>query len=125
MFWNKLHACCHGTHAMIEAIKALQHVQSFAVGDIEKLTVETHSRWLKVCDIKEPRTGLEVKFSYVHLAAMTLQRIDTSADTTFTDALLQCVITMQWRAILSSTTARISFTAKKALSVRTTRLAGK
>ena len=47
----------------------------------------THPRWLKVCDIKEPRTGLEVKFSYVHLAAMVVSGIDTSSDKIYTASL--------------------------------------
>jgi 2-methylcitrate dehydratase PrpD len=83
----KLHACCHGTHAMIEAIKVAQQENVFTANDIEKVTVVTHPRWLTVCNIKKPRTGLEVKFSYVHLAAMIINHIDTSAEKTFTDAL--------------------------------------
>ena len=79
----KLHACCHGTHAMIEALKRA----SVSGGDVESITVTTHPRWLKVCDIKQPRTGLEVKFSYVHLAAMVAYGVDTSAEKIFTDAL--------------------------------------
>lgn len=80
----KIHACCHGTHAMIEALKRAK----IAGNDIEKITVTTHPRWLKVCDIKQPRTGLEVKFSYVYLAAMVAYGVDTSSDKTFTDALV-------------------------------------
>ena len=80
---NKLHACCHGTHAMIEALKKAE----VSGDDVESITVTTHPRWLKVCDIKQPRTGLEVKFSYVHLAAMVAYGVDTSAEKIFTDAL--------------------------------------
>lgn len=58
-----------------------------AADDVERITVVTHPRWLKVCDIKEPRTGLEVKFSYAHLAAMVVKRIDTASDRTYTDGL--------------------------------------
>jgi len=79
----KLHACCHGTHAMIEALKKA----NVSGSDVENITVTTHPRWLKVCDIKEPRTGLEVKFSYVHLAAMVAYGIDTSSEKIFTYAL--------------------------------------
>ena len=79
----KLHACCHGTHAMIEALKKAE----VSGDDVESITVTTHPRWLKVCDIKQPRTGLEVKFSYVHLAAMVAYGVDTSAEKIFTDAL--------------------------------------
>ena len=79
----KLHACCHGTHAMIEALKKAK----ISGSDVESITITTHPRWLKVCDIKQPRTGLEVKFSYVHLAAMVAYGIDTSSEKIFTDAL--------------------------------------
>jgi 2-methylcitrate dehydratase PrpD len=77
----KFHACCHGTHAMIEALKAAGPVDAGAV------RVRVNPRWLKVCDIKAPRTGLEVKFSYAWLAAMVLAGIDTAADVTYRDAL--------------------------------------
>lgn len=81
----KFHACCHGTHAMIEALARLRR-DGAAVG-VEQVTLRTNPRWLKVCDIKDPRTGLEVKFAYGHLAAMVLEGIDTAAETTYTDAL--------------------------------------
>lgn len=81
----KFHACCHGTHAMIEALAKLQ--RGGAAAGVEQVTVRTNPRWLKVCDIKDPRTGLEVKFAYGHLAAMVLEGVDTSAETTYTDAL--------------------------------------
>jgi 2-methylcitrate dehydratase PrpD len=77
----KLHACCHGTHAMIEALRPL------ASAEITALTLRTSPRWLTVCDIKRPRTGLEVKFSYAWLAAMTLAGIPTASDRAYTDAL--------------------------------------
>ena len=53
--------------------------------NVEAIALRTNPRWLKVCDIKEPRTGLEAKFSYALLAAMTLSGIDTAADKTYTD----------------------------------------
>jgi 2-methylcitrate dehydratase PrpD len=81
----KLHACCHGTHAMIEALKKAE----VSGDDVESITVTTHPRWLKVCDIKQPRTGLEVKFSYAHLAAMVAYGVDTSSEKTFNDALVK------------------------------------
>jgi 2-methylcitrate dehydratase PrpD len=85
----KLHACCHGAHAMIEALLEARRRQPIAPGDIARIEVATHPRWLRVCDIKAPRTGLEVKFSYVFLAAMVMQGIDTAAEGAYTDALCQ------------------------------------
>ena len=83
----KLHACCHGTHAMIEALRDAMDQRRFSADELNCVTVFTHPRWLKVCDIKEPRTGLEVKFSYVHLAAMVVSGIDTSSDKIYTASL--------------------------------------
>lgn len=81
----KLHACCHGTHAMIEALLALsQPVQPESIKSFHLLT---NPRWLKVCDIKRPRTGLEVKFSYNWLAGMVLTGIGTADDRIYEDAL--------------------------------------
>lgn len=79
----KLHACCHGTHAMIEALKDT----GAAMEDVAALHLRTNPRWLSVCDIKVPRTGLEVKFSYAWLAGMALRGDATSSDRTYTDAL--------------------------------------
>jgi 2-methylcitrate dehydratase PrpD len=83
----KLHACCHGTHAMIEAVRDAIDQKRFCASDVKSITVFTHPRWLDVCDIKQPRTGLEVKFSYAHLAAMVVSGIDTSSDKIYTAAL--------------------------------------
>jgi 2-methylcitrate dehydratase PrpD len=68
---HKLHACCHGTHAMIEGLRAV--LADNRVG-------------LSVCALAHPRTGLEVKFSYAWLAAMVIHGRDTASDRSFTDA---------------------------------------
>ncbi len=100
----KLHACCHGTHAMIEALRSAKRQGSFTAADIEQIVVTTHPRWLKVCDIKSPRTGLEVKFSYVHLAAMVANDIDTSSDRSFQNHLCtdEKLISLSSRVIMST-----------------------
>ncbi|MEL7254937.1 MAG: MmgE/PrpD family protein [Pseudomonadota bacterium] len=79
----KLHACCHGTHAMIEALLAC----GVAFEDVEAIHLRTNPRWLRVCDIKAPRTGLEVKFSYAWLAGMALRGDATGDDRVYRDAL--------------------------------------
>ena len=76
---HKLHACCHGTHAMIEGLRNLLAVHDITAQNLVGLAIRVNPRWLKVCNIKAPRTGLEVKFSYVFLAAMVLHHIDTAA----------------------------------------------
>lgn len=79
----KLHACCHGTHAMIEALLAT----GVASDQVEAIILRTNPRWLRVCDIKRPRTGLEVKFSYGWLAGMALRGDATGDDRVYRDAL--------------------------------------
>lgn len=85
----KLHACCHGTHAMIEALAGAADSVGHPVraADVRSLHLRTSPRWLKVCDIKQPRTGLEVKFSYNWLAGMVFEGISTASDRAYADAL--------------------------------------
>lgn len=79
----KLHACCHGTHAMIEALQDA----GADLTDVAQIQLRTNPRWLTVCDIKTPRTGLEVKFSYAWLAGMALRGDATGSERIYTDAL--------------------------------------
>jgi 2-methylcitrate dehydratase PrpD len=86
----KLHACCHGLHAMIEGLLAVLDASEGAditLADISGFAIRTNPRWLNVCDIKRPRTGLEVKFSYNWLAGMTLRGDATGDDRLYSDAL--------------------------------------
>jgi hypothetical protein len=80
-----------------------------APGDVVRIKVLTHPRWLRVCDIKAPRTGLEAKFSYVLLAAMVMQGVDTAAETSYTDALCR-------DQGLGALAARVEVSGKEALS---------
>ena len=83
----KLHACCHGLHPMIEALQASEAATGVPLDDIKSFSLSTNPRWLAVCDIKRPRTGLEVKFSYNWLAGMTLRGDNTGDDRLFTDTI--------------------------------------
>lgn len=78
---HKFHACCHGLHAMLEALTDL----TIDPQTIERISVCTHPRWLSVCNIQRPRTGLECKFSYAQTAAMALSNIDTGDISQFND----------------------------------------
>ncbi|MCA8881635.1 MAG: MmgE/PrpD family protein [Rhodobacteraceae bacterium] len=83
----KLHACCHGTHAMIEALLGAGALNGLGLDAVRGFMLRTNPRWLRVCDLKAPRTGLEVKFSYAWLAGMTLRGDRTGDDRAYTDAL--------------------------------------
>jgi len=119
----KFHACCHGTHAMIEA---LNKPEIRDVKEMDALLVRVNPRWLKVCDIKQPRTGLEVKFSYAWLAAMVRRGMETAADVTYRDELaddrdlagLAGRVTVEGDAQLSDTSTEIEITTIGGRTVR-------
>ncbi|WP_323769173.1 MmgE/PrpD family protein [Antarctobacter sp.] len=81
---HKYHACCHGLHATLEALALLPRPDATQV---KAITITTHPRWLTVCNIAAPRTGLEAKFSYRMVAALALLGHDTAALDTYSDAL--------------------------------------
>lgn len=83
----KFHACCHGTHAMIEALSTLKREHNFDVQEVASIELRTSPRWLSVCNIATPRTGLEVKFSYRWLAAMVMYGLPTADNRAYTDDL--------------------------------------
>lgn len=75
----KFHACCHGTHAALEALRNLRERTGLALDDVDSVTLGVNPRWLKVCNIETPRTGLEAKFSYRLTTAMALAGMETGA----------------------------------------------
>ncbi len=79
---HKFHACCHGLHAMLEALGGTD----VEADRIEAIKIRTHPRWMSVCNIAVPKTGLEVKFSFAHTGAMTLLGHATGAIANFSDA---------------------------------------
>jgi len=79
---HKFHACCHGLHATLEALAGAD----VAPDRIAGVKIRTHPRWMSVCNTPAPKTGLEVKFSYAHTAAMALLGHDTGNTENFTDA---------------------------------------
>tara|TARA_B100000401_G_scaffold212432_1_gene143365 strand:- start:936 stop:2258 length:1323 start_codon:yes stop_codon:yes gene_type:complete len=81
----KFHACCHGLHAFLEALDELKIKNNFNPESIEKISIETQPSWLKVCNIKSPKTGLESKFSYRFTAAMSLHGVDTARLDSYND----------------------------------------
>lgn len=78
---HKFHACCHGLHAALEAIATLR--ADIGTAEVTEVSITTHPRWLSVCNIAEPASGLEAKFSYRLTAAMALSGHDTAALATF------------------------------------------
>ena len=85
----KYHAACYLTHSAIEATARLCEQNLFDPNQIRQVTVQVDRGHFKVCNIQEPSTGLEAKFSLRFTVAMTLAGIDTSSIDIFTDALTQ------------------------------------
>ena len=81
----KYHAACYLTHSTIEAIAALRERHRLLPEDIATVDVHVEPAHLKVCNILEPNTGLEVKFSLAHTSALAAFDIDTAAIQTYSD----------------------------------------
>lgn len=81
----KFHACCHGLHAMLEALQNLK-AAGVTPDQVAGVHVQTNPAWLAVCNQPSPANGLQAKFSYRLTAAMSLADRDTAALATFSDA---------------------------------------
>lgn len=86
---HKFHACCHGTHAMLEALRVLRDTHALTPEAVGAVTVTVHPQYLDICDIAAPRTGLEAKFSYRQLAAMALHGVPIDRLESFSDEICQ------------------------------------
>ena len=80
---HKFHACCHGLHAALEAARSLD----LAAPEVASLTVQTHPRWMTVCNQIAPETGLGAKFSYRTVLALQALGKDTARLDSYSDAL--------------------------------------
>src|SRR5919197_836083 len=74
----KYHAACYLTHAAIENAARLRREHGFALDEIQRVTLRVDASCDRVCNISEPRDGLQAKFSIRHTVAMALGGIDTA-----------------------------------------------
>jgi 2-methylcitrate dehydratase PrpD len=81
----KYHASCYLTHAAIEAASELRVGGGFRPDAIESVEVRGSVECVGVCDIDQPTTGLEGKFSLRATTAMALLGDDTSDPAAFSD----------------------------------------
>ncbi|GAC1336906.1 MAG: MmgE/PrpD family protein [Acetobacteraceae bacterium] len=82
----KYHAACYLTHATIEAASALRDAHRLAPDDVRAVRLTLDRSCEQVCNIAEPRTGLETKFSLRQTCAMALAGVDTAALASYSDA---------------------------------------
>ncbi len=81
----KYHAACYGTHETIEGILRLKQLQGLQPESVDSITLYVPRGHLAMCNIQEPQTALEGKFSLRFTAALALGHGDAS-DAAFTDA---------------------------------------
>ena len=82
----KYHASCYLTHAAIDTARRLRSEHAIDVAAIDSVEVTVAPMLLGVCNIGDPTTGLEGKFSLRATTALALLGEDTSALETYTDA---------------------------------------
>jgi 2-methylcitrate dehydratase PrpD len=81
----KYHAACYGTHSAIEGILRLRAEHDLRPGDVAAVHLRVPEAALSMCNIQEPATALEGKFSLRFTAALALASDDTG-EAAFTDA---------------------------------------
>jgi 2-methylcitrate dehydratase PrpD len=74
----KYHAACYLTHSSIEALLRLKEKHGLTPDRVESVTLRVPPIHLSVCNIQEPQTPLEGKFSLRFTAALALAGDDTS-----------------------------------------------
>jgi len=83
-FWTpnllfKYHAACYGTHAGIESVRAIRVNPAFDPDKIERVELHVPPRTMNMCNIPEPTTGLEIKFSHRFTSALALAGEETGS----------------------------------------------
>lgn len=81
----KQHAMCLETHSTAEATQAAKRGHGFTADEVERVEVHVTAGHLKVCNIQDPATGLECKFSLRHAVASALVDAPTQDPAYFSD----------------------------------------
>lgn len=115
----KYHAACYLTHSSIEALCQLRHERNLTPDSIKGVVLHVPEGHLSVCNIEEPTTGLEAKFSLRHCAAFALHGLDTANLETYSDANATDPDLVRTRALVevigdfpNSTAARVEISLK-------------
>lgn len=82
----KYHACCYNTHAPIEAAREIMAKSGIVADAIKQVTIQVNLVLDTICNIQDPQSGLEIKFSLRHTVAMALCGVDTADIASFSDA---------------------------------------
>ena len=82
----KYHAACYGTHSAVECIHKLRASHGLAPDAIRRAVVRVAQGADSMCNIHNPRTGLEAKFSLRFMTAAALLGLDTAGLETYSEA---------------------------------------
>jgi 2-methylcitrate dehydratase PrpD len=74
----KYHAACYLTHSIIESAQKLRDLHAIEPNSIRRIEVRTNEGAAGICNISEPRSGLEAKFSLRLTTAFAFAGLDTS-----------------------------------------------
>lgn len=97
----KFHAACYLTHSSIDGLALLRDRHGLTASDVVGIDLHVHPGHLSVCNIQDPSSGLECKFSLRHLAALVLAREDTAAIETYSDASARRADLAAFRSLVS------------------------
>ncbi len=81
----KYHAACYGTHETIEGVLRLKSEHGLVPSDIRQIRLAVPAGNLAMCNIEQPLTALEGKFSLRFTAALAMAG-DNTSEQAFTDA---------------------------------------
>jgi 2-methylcitrate dehydratase PrpD len=81
----KYHAACYLTHAAIEAARKLTAEHAIATAQVKSVRIRLDRACAGVCNISDPTTGLEAKFSLRFTMALALAGVDTSRLSVYSD----------------------------------------
>ena len=100
----KHHAACFGTHGTLEAVGALRR-QGLTPEAVRTIRLKVDAGADAMCNIAEPKSGLEAKFSLRFNAALALHGVDTSDIAAYNDAI---VLRPELEAIRAITTVELA-----------------
>ena len=93
----KYHPACYGTHAPIEAARKIAANPAFDLDKLEKAEVRVDPKCLAMCNIPNPTTGLEGKFSLRYNIALGLSGGATGALDRYEDEAVKAPPVVQLR----------------------------
>lgn len=82
----KFHASCYGTHGIIDAVRKLRRQDVAQAADVTSITARVGAVNDRMCNIADPRTSTEAKFSMRLMAAYALHDVDTARLDVFDEA---------------------------------------